>query len=349
MEKKRLWRVIGLLALAGFAASCSGAGSATVPPPGGGGDKIGINPDLPADPGVQVKKVRYPRAVIPAATATREGMIWNRFSMNVTKPCTNCYVKSIQASLLRDNGQVVNVDEGVMLHHMVLSANGSGKTDPTCGSFFGTGQRFFASGNERTRFLYPPGYGFEVNAGDTWTLISDFMNMNTTAQPANIEMTFEYVNKSPSIKPVTPIWLDVAQCGISEVPAKTGSYSYNYTWNVNVPGKLLGIGGHLHDGGTYMNIKKASGQLICNSIAGYGGPGYGGGMEHDMPGMPSMPGMADHLSSMTQCLSSSANTPVANLARGDRVVMTAYYDSTKHQQMGTEPVMGIAVGWILPG
>jgi len=351
METKRLMRratcLFALLSIA--VVSCTtGPGSATVPPPGGGGDKIGVNPDLPADPGTQSKDLDYPTMTIPAASGNRDGMIWNRFSMNVGKPCTNCFVKSIQASLIKPDGSVGNVDEGLWLHHMVLAANGSGKTDATCGSFFGTGQRFFASGNERTRFQYPPGYGYKTNAGDTWTLISDLMNMNTTAKTVHIRMHYTYVNASPSIKALTPLWLDVNQCGISEVPAKTGKYSYSYTWNVNVPGKLLGIGGHVHDGGTYMNIKKASGQLICNSVAGYGGPGFvSGGMDHNMPGMPGMEGV-EHLSSMTQCLSSSAATPVATLARGDRVQMTAYYDSTAHVQMGTEPVMGIAVGWILP-
>jgi hypothetical protein len=351
MMKTRLSkRASGLLALLSIAAvSCTGTGAPTVPPPGGGGDKIGINPELPAEPGLQTKLIKYPRANIPAATATRDGMIWNRFTFNIAKPCTNCFIKSIQANLKKPDGTVANVNTGQMLHHMVLAANGTGKTDPTCGSFFGTGQRFFASGNERTRFLYPPGYGYKVNTGDSWTLISDFMNMSSTVAPVDIEMTFTYVNASPSIKPITPIWLDVAQCGISEVPSRTGSYSYVYTWTVNVPGKLLGIGGHLHDGGTHMNIKKGNGQLICNSVAGYGGPGFemGGGMDHDDGGM-------DHgdvhqaLSSMTQCLSSSEATPVAQLNRGDRVVMTAYYNSNLHAQHGTEPVMGISVGWILP-
>jgi len=300
---------------------------------------------VPAEPGLQTSVFKYPRANIPAATGSSMGMIWNRFSMAVKKPCTNCFVKSIQANLKKPDGSVANIDTGQMLHHMVLASNGSGKKDPTCGSFFGTGQRFFASGNERTRFNYPKGYGYKVNASDTWTLISDFMNMNSTPAPVDIEMTFTWVPASAAVKDVTPLWLDVFQCGLSEVPAKTGQYNYNYTWTVNTPGKLLGIGGHLHDGGTYINIKKGNGQLICNSVAGYGGPGFEAPMDHSMGGMDMG---TTHLSSMTQCLSSSEAVPVANLAQGEKVVMTAYYDSNAHKQMGKEDVMGIAVGWILP-
>jgi hypothetical protein len=96
--------------------------------------------------------------------------------------------------------------------------------------------------------------------------------MNTNPEPAkvNIKVTYQWVPGTAAVKPALPVWLDVNQCSTtSEVPARTGRYGYTYRWTVNRPGKILGIGGHLHDGGTYLSITNATtGQLICNSVAG---------------------------------------------------------------------------------
>ena len=159
---------------------------------------------------------------------------------------------------------------------MVLAS--SARPDPLCSvsilSFLG--ERFFASGNERTRVRTPPGYGYPVGAADRWNLIYDLMNSNLAASRVKIEMTYQWVpNTTPGMKPLRPVWLDVNQCGTSEVPAGTGTYQYQYNWNVNVPGKLIGIGGHLHDGGTHIAIRNATtasphDELLCNSVADWG-------------------------------------------------------------------------------
>ena len=66
---------------------------------------------------------------------------------NATMPCRDCYITSIQASLEHPNGTYGNTESGMYLHHVVLLNNG--RPDAVCPGF---PDRFFASGNERTKF-----------------------------------------------------------------------------------------------------------------------------------------------------------------------------------------------------
>src|SRR5262245_15823180 len=97
------------------------------------------------------------------------------------------------------------------------------------------------------------------------------MNLTAQARDVYITVTYDYVPSStPGIKDATPIWLDINQCGNSERPAKTGQYSYDYSFTMPRSGKLLAIGGHLHDGGTNITIAQ-NGRVVCDSVATYGG------------------------------------------------------------------------------
>lgn len=314
-----------LVALAGLSASLVSCTRPPTTPPGGG------------QPGT--KTVRYGPFTVPAAAPGRMGMLSNNLAFNVEKPCSDCYITRMQAGLVNPDGTTANVDQGLWLHHMVMFD--SAKQDLTCpGTGVGLlGQRFFSSGNERTAVDGLDGYGYRIGANDSWTLIYDLMNMTAERKPVYITVSFDYIPATtPGIKELTPMWLDINQCGTSERPAKTGQYSYGYTWRATRPGRLLGIAGHIHDGGTHLTIEH-NGQLVCDSKAGYGGPAYTEG-----PGSVDMPGMA-HLSSMTICRGSAAQ-PVATIRTGDQIQLTAFYDSNAHMQMGDEPVMGIAVGYL---
>jgi hypothetical protein len=353
------WRnaAIVIALLAGGVVGCvtPGTGASSVPPPAGGG-LVGVNVDVPSQPGARNTVVSYGPFTVPAARGTahgQEGMIKNAFRFGVQKPCTNCYITGMRADLKYPDGRTANIDTGLWLHHMVLFQ--SGKTDASCpATGVGLlGQRFFASGNERTRVRSQAGYGYQVGgAANTWILIYDLMNSNPQTATVKIDMSFDWVPQTTAgMKPVTPVWLDVNQCLTSEVPAQTGSYSYRYTWPASFAGKLLGVGGHVHDGGTHLTVTNAGpatsprNDLMCNSVANYGGPGYDepmdhGGDDHD----DTMAGM-QHISSMTQCVAPDGNQPVGTVSPGDRVQIAAYYNTGLHPQHGSHPVMGIAVAY----
>jgi len=273
------------------------------------------------------------------------GMIHNAFAQNLTRPCTNCYITRMRANLITADGTTVNVDDGLWLHHMVMWD--SAKRDMTCpnGLFnaVNMGQRFFSSGNERHEVRFDAPYGYRLGANDRWTMIYELMNMTAQARDVYVTVTFDYVPATtPGYRDVTPIWLDVNQCGTSEKPARTGQYSYDSTFTMPGNGNLLRLWGHVHDGGTHLTVTQ-NGQLVCDSVATYGGsPEFvEGPASVDMPGMP-------HISYMTECDGTPAR-PVAALRAGDVLKLTAYYDSDAHMQMGTEPVMGIALGYLDAG
>jgi hypothetical protein len=267
----------------------------------------------------------------------------------VRKPCTNCYLTGFWAELKYADGRPANTDTGQWLHHIVLSS--TARADARCSlSLTGMlGERFFASGNERTRARFPAGYGYPVGAIDTWNMVYELMNATMAPSSLIVEMTYEWVPTTmPGMKPLRPAWLDIGTCDNTARQAGTGAFQYTGSWTVNRPGNVVGIGGHLHDGGTHISLfNESNGELLCTMVAGYGGPGFEGMTGHQDHG----DGGADpegapptrHLATMSQCLAPSGDQPVARLALGDRVVLTAYYDTNRYPQHGTHPVMGIVI------
>ena len=284
-------------------------------------------------------KVVYGPWDVPAAANGEMGMLENKIALNVKRPCTDCYITSMQADLEDTAGKSQNIADGVWLHHMVMFD--SSKQDLTCpGRGPGLlGQRFFSSGNERSPVSAQGPFGYPQGTNSTWNLIYDLMNMTKDVRRVAISVTYEYVPLStPGIKPMTPLWLDIDQCADSEVLAKTGAYTYSYALTSKWTGKMIGIGGHLHDGGTHLTISN-NGKVVCDSKATYGGtPAYiEGSSSTHMPGM-------GHISDMSRCHGTEAN-PVTSIAPGDTIELVAYYDSNAHMQMGDHPVMGIAIGY----
>jgi hypothetical protein len=330
----------------------------------------------PARPGTV--KLRYGPFTIPAADqpgtglsfaqpllglTPEKGMIWNQPVAGVAVPCQDCYLTRMVAGLEYQNGSDANISNGAWLHHMVLMNQGQGRSDPTCagnpfslphvavGASPGNSERIFASGNERTELRAPAGSnaGYKVNAGDKFNLLVDLMNTTLAAKQVYLTMTYDYVpGNTPGYRTVKPVWLDVNQCGVSEVPAKTGAYQLkSVPWRSTVAGQIIGAGGHLHDGGVHETIE-TNGQAWCDEATKYGTkPGYvesGEGMDHGDGGMDhGMP--MDHISEHPVC-----RPPLPTLKVGDTLGITGYYDDSVHPQMMHEGklhnVMAIAIIYV---
>jgi hypothetical protein len=67
--------------------------------------------------------------------------------ITATKPCSDCLITWMQAGLIYPNGTYANANTGMWLHHVVLT--NTARPAAVCG-FSNGGERFFASGNERT-------------------------------------------------------------------------------------------------------------------------------------------------------------------------------------------------------
>lgn len=195
--------------------------------------------DLPARSGT-IYRARYGPYTIPA-----EGQLNNRV-FSVPAPCANCRITDMVPNLVYADGSTANFDSGPMLHHFVLSNPGA--TDLTCGSrgVGGLGERFMASGNERTHVHLPSGYGYP-NSQPQWRLIVDLMNHEAQPKTVYVQVVFRTRSSAATPKPVKPAWLDIDNCGDSRYSIPTGYSDRHADWTVNRTGYMVGMAGHTHD------------------------------------------------------------------------------------------------------
>jgi hypothetical protein len=316
---------------------------------GGGGGPGPTNPpttNRPLQPGEQETEILYGPynfQAAPPETPDQPHGHWhsgNQFSFLIQKPCSNCYITGMQARLVgADRTTTLGHTPGrALLHHMVLFNTDADKTDATCewglpiplGGLFG--QRFFASGDERTPIIMPPGYGYRVGTG-SWSLIWEGAHAETTAKPVYYAVKYRFMPASANLKPVEPIWFDVAQCGFSIFNAPAGPSTKSWTWTVNRPGVFLTIGGHCHDYCENIVIRNDStGEVICDSRAGYG----------DTPLHVDHHGEA-HLSTMSYCGGQDRYAPAGSpISNGQRITITGHYN----HPAATSDQMGIVMGFV---
>jgi hypothetical protein len=179
-------------------------------------------------------------------------------------------------------GKIPRVDI-IHLHHGVWLSNGAagaGEGNTSYDGFY----PFMASGEEKTIYEFPQGYGYPVGGKDFW--VFNYMIHNLTAKAAHVYVnyTIDYVPLSDpasrSITPVHPIWMDVMDHHIYPVfnvyrhSGKNGKFTfpdmaknpYGRTkapyrakapldeFTIDHPGTLIGTAGHLHPGGLYDDL-----------------------------------------------------------------------------------------------
>ncbi len=259
--------------------------------------------------------------VLPAAPA---GAVHgnNRPIPVIVKPCDNCYIIAVDPDLQFADGRSATMADGVMLHHMVIFE--PSKPDPTCGrSGLGAlGRRVFAAGDERTSFHLPEGFGYKVDSS-RWAGIAELMNHS--AQPQTVYLTAKVTHvpaDKAGMKPVTPVWLDVANCSDSQYSVPAGKSATPWTWTSNITGRIIEAGGHVHAGGVGLTLDNATTkQRICSSEAGYG--------EGTHAGM---------VTSMSVCSWDSLGT----VRKGETLKMTSLYDSPQAMS-GVMGIMLVAI------
>ena len=195
------------------------------------------------------KAVRYGPYSLPAATDPMAGSTVTQLKLAVRRPCSDCYITSFKPDLVYEDGTRATMENGAMLHHFVLTSQF--RSDATCSNdrLGLAGERFFASGNERTAIAFPAGYGYRVRWYDSWNLLVDLMNHTTSPKTVYVEVTFTYRPSWESVRRVRPVWLDIDQCGDSEYSIPAGYSDTHWNWNVNVPGRVVAAIGHVHGHG----------------------------------------------------------------------------------------------------
>jgi hypothetical protein len=267
--------------------------------------------------------VRYGPFTIPAASGMVPGTM-STVKLAVARPCVACFITSFQPNLVYRDGSTANLDSGAMLHHGVWSSQL--RPDATCsGTPLGlAGQRFFATGNERTTISLPPGYGYRVRWYDVWHMLVDLMNMTPSTKTVYVAVTYSYRWPWESVRGVTPIWLDIDQCGDSQYRIPEGPSDSHWDWSVNVPGKVVAAAGHVHGYGIAVEATNESkgGASICKSVA----------TPH--------PDDVHAVMSMSTC----SGDPLAVIQQGDVVRLHSMYESP-HE---ADDVMGIMLMYVYP-
>ena len=200
-----------------------------------------------------VTEARYGSFMVPA-----NSQIHNQIDSTAPAPCNNCYITDIVPQLIYDGdpnnttGTVANLANDMMMHHFVLI--NPARKDAVCptGLQGFLGERFFASGNERTHLHLPPQYGYYNPAGQSnWTLIYHLVNKSAVDKNVSIQVYYKWRSASDTTFPppleAKPLWLDIDGCGDSEYTIPTGYSDTTTDWVSNVTGKMIAIAGHLHD------------------------------------------------------------------------------------------------------
>jgi hypothetical protein len=152
---------------------------------------------------------------------------------------------------------------------MVALTLGPNRWDPTCignddslphlvvGTNPSQSERLFASGNERTPLdiskltINGKKAGYFIGKEDHFRFIVDMMNMNMDDRVVYLTMTYDFIDgKLPTgYQNIKPVWLDVDQCGMSEVEAPEGQRQFSVDskpWTPNIEGNIVSLFGHLH-------------------------------------------------------------------------------------------------------
>jgi plastocyanin len=163
------------------------------------------------------------------------------------------------------------------LHHGVWLSNGMLGAGEGNGNYGGIGYPFMATGEEKTRYILPPGYGYPVQGKDHWSF--NYMIHDLIPQPATVYVTYEVYfvpANSPLAKTITavhPIWMDVEDHQLYPVfnvmkgSGKNGKFTFPYMANkpygirhplnqftVDQPGTLVATAGHVHPGGLFTEL-----------------------------------------------------------------------------------------------
>jgi hypothetical protein len=162
--------------------------------------------------------------------------MFNAIEWTPERPCSKCYITSMEATLkFADGREATTAEDGAWLHHIVL-LNGAMLPMP-----------MWAAGNERpTLRLNSEDNKFGIDFSDGPYMINvDLMSEAPKPIDVKLSITYEYILKSQpeaaKYKGSVLMWNDVGQ-----PPAKDGVYSfYSRKMSAPVNGKLLYAMGHV--------------------------------------------------------------------------------------------------------
>jgi hypothetical protein len=292
---------------------------------------------------------------------------------HVPKPHQDGYMVRMAPNLTyaRPNGKccgkVPPVDV-IHLHHGVWLSNGAqgeGEGDSYGHSFY----PFMASGEEKTVYEFPHGYGYPVAGSDLWALNYMIHNLTSHAAEVYINYDIDFVPAtSPAAASITsthPIWMDVEAhhlypvFNVRQHSGVKGKFTFPdmarqpygpaapdpespaaplNEFTLDHPGTLVSTAGHLHPGGLYDTL-----DLIRPGAKPAGGA-IPGGEPNSVRLFRSNAHYWDNRGPISWDMSMTATAPSwrPQVKAGDVLRISATYNTTRASWY---EVMGIMVVW----
>ncbi|HWC14971.1 MAG TPA: hypothetical protein VG929_10310 [Actinomycetota bacterium] len=259
----------------------------------------------------------------------------------VAAPSEAGYMTSAHAKLVDGSGRALE-HHLVHMHHAVWL--NPYEEDMTCDSYDGGAfpgyERFFATGNELTKVDLPTGYGYfwdpQVSQSYTqsapwWGFTVHLDGMHGASEAyIQLDMGFVAETEAKAMRNIEPAWFDVRNCSsepvydVAKGSGRNGVHREHWTYKMRSSGRFVFLAGHLHDGGLRTSLKNlTTGRHIYTSTATYAS--------------------ADDRRHLTK-MSSWSGLPGIAVSEGDKLRLTAVYDSTQ----SIEGAMGIMVGAFVP-
>jgi hypothetical protein len=232
------------------------------------------------------------------------------------------WLVAYHASLVDQAGNAV---PGRVLHHVGFW--NTRRSDFLCPN---KQEHIFGAGGELNDWPAIPGYGYHVDKGDRIRIQAMFHNPTDTAYlKTYLEVRVEYRRRGAegaTLQSVYPTWFDVRECHDSAYELEPGKSVTSGEITLHYSGRLLGVGGHLHDYGEELVLE-------------------------DLTRKQGIAELHAKLDANGRILSMPTTTFLErggyHLNRGERIRVTATYDSRASQPL-PEGAMGIVVGYFAP-
>ncbi len=189
-------------------------------------------------------------------------------------------------------------------------------------------ERMFAAGSELSDWPRLPGVGYRVTKGHRIGVAAMFHNpSDERISNAYLEVSIHYaLPGSATLKNIYPAWFLVSHCGPTIYDLPPGPLVKTSELVVAYSGKLLGVGGHIHDYGRQLRLENATRN---EQIASLNIELHADGRLRSIPTVV-FPQPREY-----------------RLDAGDTVKVTAVYDNPTGRRL-PKAAMGIVVGYFLP-
>lgn len=191
-------------------------------------------------------------------------------------------------------------------------------------------EHIFGAGGEMNDWPALPGYGYRIRKGDRIRISAMFANPSAKSYPAvYLEVRMEYRvtgGEVHNLQDVYPAWFDVMRCGNSGYDLAPGMSMKKGQFRMRYAGKLLGVGGHLHDYGEWLVLRNVTSRETIAALAA----------NDDV-----------HAHVLSMPIDSFASRGGFPLSLGDVIEVTDAYNNSSGKVI-PEGAMGIVVGYFLP-